>query len=130
MVSKKVLTFTSSEKHTTTITIKIQLIMATSTASQSLISATQILEQLGGKRFIAMTGSKNFCDMGDGLKMTLTSNKLKAKYLYIQLINDTYTMTFAKIVKWEWVVISESVGIYAEMLQSEFTRQTGMFTKI
>ena len=35
MVSKKVLTFTSSEKHTTTITIKIQIIMATSTASQT-----------------------------------------------------------------------------------------------
>lgn len=96
-----------------------------------MANATEILNQLGGKKFIAMTGSKEFIDMGDGLKMKLTSNKLKAQYLYIQLLqNDTYKMTFAKIVKMEWIVISETVGVYADMLQKVFTEKTGLDTTL
>ena len=96
-----------------------------------MASATEILNQLGGKKFIAMTGSKEFIDMGDGLKMKLTSNKLKAQYLYIQLLqNDTYKMTFAKIVKMEWIVVSDTVGVYADMLQKVFTEKTGLDTTL
>jgi hypothetical protein len=96
-----------------------------------MANAKEILQQLGGKQFIAMTGSKEFIDMGDGLKMKLTSNKIKAQYLYIQLLqNDTYKMTFAKIQKSEWVVISETVGVYADMLQQIFTEKTGLYTKL
>lgn len=45
--------------------------------------ANTILNQLGGNKFIAMTGSKNFIDCTTALSMHLTSNKLKAKYLKI-----------------------------------------------
>ena len=31
--------------------------------------AKTILEQIGGRRFAAMTGSKDFIDMGNGLRM-------------------------------------------------------------
>ena len=31
--------------------------------------AKKILEQIGGRRFAAMTGSKDFIDMGNGLRM-------------------------------------------------------------
>ena len=96
-----------------------------------MASAKEILNQLGGKKFIAMTGSKEFIDMGDGLKMKLTSNKLKAQYLYIQLLqSDTYKMTFAKIVKMEWIVVSDTVGVYADMLQKVFTEKTGLDTTL
>ena len=67
-----------------------------------MANAKEILNQLGGNKFISMTGSKEFIDMGDGLKMKLAANKIKAQYLYIQLVpNDTYKMTFAKISKME-----------------------------
>lgn len=32
--------------------------------------AKTILEQIGGRRFAAMTGSKDFIDMGNGLRMS------------------------------------------------------------
>ena len=37
--------------------------------------AKTILQQIGGKRFTAMTGSRDFIDMGNGLRMSLTRNK-------------------------------------------------------
>ena len=40
--------------------------------------AKTILEQIGGRRFAAMTGSKDFTDMGNGLRMSLARNKTSA----------------------------------------------------
>ena len=37
--------------------------------------AKTILEQLGSGKFIAMTGSKEFIDLGNGLRMNLARNK-------------------------------------------------------
>ena len=42
-----------------------------------------ILEQIGGRRFAAMTGSKDFIDMGNGLRMSLARNKTSANRLDI-----------------------------------------------
>ena len=41
--------------------------------------AKTILEQIGGRRFAAMTGSKDFTDMGNGLRMSLARNKTSGK---------------------------------------------------
>ena len=43
--------------------------------------AKTILEQIGGRRFAAMTGSKDFTDMGNGLRMSLARNKTSANRL-------------------------------------------------
>lgn len=45
--------------------------------------AKTILEQIGGRRFAAMTGSKDFTDMGNGLRMSLARNKTSANRLDI-----------------------------------------------
>ena len=45
--------------------------------------AKTILEQIGGRRFAAMTGSKDFIDMGNGLRMGLARNKTSANRLDI-----------------------------------------------
>ena len=37
--------------------------------------AKTILQQIGGKRFTAMTGSRDFIDMGNGLRMSLQGTK-------------------------------------------------------
>ena len=39
--------------------------------------AKTIFEQIGGRRFAAMTGSKDFIDMGNGLRMSLARNKME-----------------------------------------------------
>ena len=48
-------------------------------------AANIILEQLGGNKFIAMTGAKNFVSDGNTLRMTLPKNRSKANRLYVTL---------------------------------------------
>lgn len=42
-----------------------------------MIAAT-ILQQIGGKRFAAMTGSCDFMNLGDGIRMNISRNKTSA----------------------------------------------------
>ena len=58
--------------------------------------AKTILEQIGGRRFAAMTGSKDFIDMGNGLRMSLAGNKTSANRLDIiyDAGADLYNMRF------------------------------------
>ena len=57
-----------------------------------------ILRQIGDRRFVVMTGSKELTDMGDGLRMNLARNKTHANRLQIEYDNgtDTYIMKFYK----------------------------------
>ena len=41
--------------------------------------ARTILSQLGGNKFAAMTGAKNFVDCGDALSMRIGRNKTSSK---------------------------------------------------
>lgn len=60
------------------------------------MTAQTILQQIGGKRFIAMAGSRNFINLGGGLRMNLSRNKTSANRLDIILDEgtDTYRMRF------------------------------------
>lgn len=54
-----------------------------------------ILDQLGGNKFVAMTGAKNFVGDGRTLRMTLPRNASPANRLYITLNGlDLYDMRF------------------------------------
>ncbi len=94
--------------------------------------ANTILAQLGGNKFIVMTGSKNFIASKESLTMTLTKNKVKAKYLSVTLnSNDTYTMLFFSLNRnFERVSKSEKTGVYFDQLQSIFTEVTGLDTHL
>jgi hypothetical protein len=103
----------------------------TQNKTKAMSAATTILEQLGGNKFIAMTGSKNFIDCGNGITMHLITNKAKAKYLKIEITDkDTYKMTFSTVKKFEYIVLEEIEGVYAEMLQDIFTTKTGLLTSM
>ena len=58
--------------------------------------AKTILQQIGGRRFAAMTGSRDFIDMGNGLRMSLARNKTSANRLDIIYDEgaDLYNMRF------------------------------------
>lgn len=100
--------------------------------------AKTILEQLGSGKFIAMTGSKEFIDLGNGLRMNLARNKTSANRLEIILDRetDTYTMkffrqTFSKKtfeVSKKDIVLHE--GVYSDMLEEMFTSVTGLYTRL
>jgi len=91
----------------------------------------EILNQLGGKMFIAMTGTKNLSGDEKSLQMKLIPNKSSAKYLTITLNSmDTYKMEFTKISKGQLVTVTELDNIYNDQLQEIFTSVTGLYTKM
>ena len=102
-----------------------------------------ILEQLGGNKFVVMTGASHFISDGNTLKMQLPRNLSKANRLDITLdVDDTYTMRFFKYTpmklntktfefsKEKIKEIKTVEGVYCDMLQETFTEVTGMYTRL
>ena len=60
--------------------------------------ARTILSQLGGNKFAAMTGAKNFVDCGDALSMRIGRNKTSSNYLKITLnMMELYDVRFSRV---------------------------------
>lgn len=94
--------------------------------------AKTILEQLGGRRFVVMTGSKDFVGSNNSLTMRLTKNKSGANKLRITLTPaDTYTMEFMKFSPKHLTVttVTTREGVYCDNLQEVFTDVTGLYTR-
>lgn len=90
-----------------------------------------ILQQLGGNTFLMMTGSKNLRGAQQSLTMDLTRNKIGAKYLTITLeADDTYTMTFQSMRKFEIKTKAHFTDVYAEQLASIFESTTGLYVSL
>ena len=99
-----------------------------------MIAAT-ILQQIGGRRFAAMTGSRDFMDLGDG-RMNLSRNKTSANRLTITLDEETdtyrmrfYRMTVGKHFEVRTKDIAVYEGVYCDMLEEVFTSVTGLYTR-
>lgn len=96
--------------------------------------AKTTLAQLGGGKFIAMTGAKNFIRGNDGsLHFQLparfaTNGATRVKVMLDP--TDTYTMEFFRVRKMEAVTISRHEGLYCDMLQDVFTSETGLDTHL
>ena len=98
--------------------------------------AGEMLKQLGGNRFIMMTGSKNFgvCTKGSGFK--IGRNSKGVNFVRIDLKNDLYNMEFIQLRKKRgsmdvnMKVLKRVKGVYADQLQSVFTKHTGMYTSL
>lgn len=106
-----------------------------------------ILDQLGGNRFLVMTGCHHLVGDKDksSLRMTIPRNASRANRLEIILKrNDTYRMEFRRYREGHWHIrngkcyevktINEDVqtfdGIYFNQLQALFTQVTGMYTSL
>lgn len=102
-----------------------------------------ILDQLGGNKFLAMTGAHHLLADGNTLRMQLTRNISPANRLWITLDpDDTYTMRFFKYTAPRFssktgTFSAEKVkevktvhGVYCDMLQDIFTATTGMYTHL
>ena len=102
--------------------------------------ATTILEQLGGRKFVVMTGSSQFIAFDNGLTMKLTKNISKANRMTVTLNEmDLYDIKFEKVVaprmnKKDYTfstgstkMIAEFKDVYADQLRDIFTETTGMY---
>ena len=98
--------------------------------------AETILQQLGGNKFIVMTGAKNFLSHSIpqpalSFHVSSTSTKNKCNYVKITLnTNDLYIVEFSKIVKYTLKGISNHIDIGAENLTKLFETETGLYTKL
>lgn len=113
------------------------------TISQQI--ASTILDQLGGRRFLVMTGAKNLLATGNGLRFKIGRNASKANMVEITLNGlDLYDIRFFKYIPSKLVVnhakqtaewkpeknetVKEFSDIYCDQLQELFTETTGMYT--
>ena len=99
----------------------------------TLTVATTILQQLGGKRFIVMTGCKDFVGSENSLFFKLPKKLNNITHVRITLdCDDTYQVEFTRWVakSLEHRIESRKTGIYCDMLQEEFTNETGLYTKL
>ena len=104
-----------------------------------MVVATTILQQLGGNKFIAMTGAKRFYGDENSLSFALIKTPGFAKkginFVKITLMpDDTYKMEFNKII---WgngfptiKPIQEYTDVYWDQLQELFTEATGLYTHL
>lgn len=99
--------------------------------------AQTILQQIGGRRFATMTGSRDFINMGNGLRMSLAKNKTSANRLAITYDEglDLYNMRFyrktfsKKTFECKTKGIAGYEGVYCDMLEDIFTQVTGLHTR-
>lgn len=105
--------------------------------SRAMIAQT-ILQQIGSSRFAAITGSRNFINMGNGLRMCLARNKTSANRLDIiyDAETDLYNMRFfrhtfsKKTFESKTKDIARYEGVYFDMLEEMFTMVTGLYTRL
>ena len=90
----------------------------------------ETLKQLGGNRFIAMTGAKNFAVGPKGMSFKIGRNSKNVNYVRIDLKGDLYNMEFIQMRGGKMKVKSKEKGVYNDQLQKMFTKYTGMYTSL
>ncbi len=95
-------------------------------------SAEILLRQLGGNRFIAMTGARNFLKDKDSLRFKIPSAKHGINYVKITLNpKDLYDIEFGKVSKnGSYKLIKFVEDIFVDSLQEVFTSYTGLYTHL
>ena len=94
--------------------------------------AAETLKQIGGNRFIAMTGAKHFTFGKEGMMFKIGRNSKRVNYVKIDYDRgkDLYNMSF------DWVTIKgiknkkKLKGVYADQLAKAFEKYTGMYTSL
>ena len=89
--------------------------------------AQTILQQLGGNKFIAMTGAKNLGFTDKGLQMKIGRNAKGVTHVIIELTSmDLYDIEFVKVRAMKRTTIKKLKGIYADQLGKIFKKYTGL----
>ena len=91
--------------------------------------ASVILQQLGGNRFVAMTGAKNLMSDGNALQFKLPARFANdgINFVVIKLDpSDTYSIQFCKFRGLDVKEIAFRERVYADQLQEVFTSVTGL----
>ena len=99
------------------------------TTTTNLTVANTILEQLGGRRFIAMTGAKHLAGAANSLSFQLPSRFATDGINAVRVTldpSDTYTVKFFKCWGTKIKELGEVSDVYAADLRRVFTERTGL----
>ena len=95
--------------------------------------AEEVLKQLGGNKFIAMTGAKNFVknDSKRSISFKIPKAKNNINYVTITLTPmDVYDVEFYSVRGINLKLVKKEKGVYNDQLQSIFTKNTGLYTRL
>jgi hypothetical protein len=95
--------------------------------------AEDVLQQLGGKRFILMTGANKFVknDSEKSITFKLPRAKSSIKYVKITLTSmDLYDVEFIAARGTNIKTVAKVKGVYNDQLQQVFTQHTGLYTRL
>jgi hypothetical protein len=91
--------------------------------------ANTILQQLGGTRFVAMTGAKDFSIIENGLQFKLPNNFAKNGINCVRVVltsKDLYDVEYGLIKNFEYSVVNKDTDLYNDQLQNSFRTNTGL----
>jgi hypothetical protein len=105
--------------------------------------AQTVIQQLGGNKFVVMTGASNFINKRNGIQFDLPRNFAKGGINRVTITlssDDTYNVEFGKMTRKKdkdlgimmphYAVLASSDGIYSGSLREVFTRYTGLDTTL
>jgi stage III sporulation protein SpoIIIAA len=99
--------------------------------TRKMTTTAQILNQLGGNKFIAMTGATCYSDNNGNTLVAKFKGSRIANIMYVTLNeNDTYDVKICKYKNLDVKVIKAVTGAYAEMLKPLFETTTGLRTSL
>ena len=105
---------------------------ATKHSSSDLVVATEIYKQLGGSKFVAMTGAKNLVGSPDGLSFRLPGGNF-SKYNFVRITlsgSDLYDIEVGNIHKKagvpEYKKGAEFNDVYHDQMIPILERETGL----
>jgi hypothetical protein len=96
-------------------------------------TAKEILTQLGGNKFVTMTGARALVATKNGLRFMLPARFAKdgINFVEVELTGaDLYDVTYSKARGATVKEVAKDQGIYADMLKKCFTEATGLNTSL
>ena len=93
----------------------------------TLAVANTILSQLGGNKFLAMTGASNLVGREDGLSFKVGRNDAKVTHVRVTLTPaDEYTLEFINVRGTKIKPLATVEHVYADNLSQVFETKTGL----
>ena len=107
--------------------------MKEQSVNEARLDPKQLLQQLGGNKFIAMTGAKNLAvdKSKNELHMKIGRNSKSISHVIIRLTSmDLYDMEFLSIRGSSRKIKSKEKGVYADQLGKMFKKNTGLDVRL
>ena len=107
--------------------------MKEQSVNEARLDPKQLLQQLGGNRFIMMVGAKNLVvdKSKNELHMKIGRNSKGVSHVRIRLSSmDLYDMEFLQVRAGKIKIKSKEKGVYADQLGKMFKKNTGMNVRL